>query len=103
LHHVTADLLREAFYALKRTAAPGVDGLRWADYEAELEENLQDLHARVQRGAYRALPVEDLDLIACPAECHGALGELILARSGLAVVFDLRGTGLAHVDHSAPT
>jgi len=34
LHHVTADLLREAFYALKRTAAPGVDGLRWADYEA---------------------------------------------------------------------
>ena len=57
LHHVTADLLREAFYALKRTAAPGVDGLRWADYEAELEENLQDLHARVQRGAYRALPV----------------------------------------------
>src|SRR6187455_1570145 len=32
LHHVTADLLREAFYALKRTAAPGVDGLRWADY-----------------------------------------------------------------------
>ena len=57
LHHVTADLLREAFYALKRTAAPGVDGLRWADYEAELEENLQDLHARVQRGAYQALPV----------------------------------------------
>ena len=57
LHHVTVDLLREAFYALKRKAAPGVDGLRWPDYEADLEENLQDLHARVQRGAYRALPV----------------------------------------------
>jgi len=57
LHHVTVDLLREAFYALKRQAAPGVDGLRWPDYEADLEENLQDLHAQVQRGAYRALPV----------------------------------------------
>src|SRR5215813_10649649 len=57
LHHVTADLLREAFYALKRKAAPGVDGLRWQDYEAGLEDNLRDLHARVHRGAYRALPV----------------------------------------------
>jgi RNA-directed DNA polymerase len=57
LHHVTVDLLREAFYALKRKAAPGVDGLKWEDYEAELEANLQDLHARVHRGAYRALPV----------------------------------------------
>ncbi len=57
LHHVTTDLLREAFYALKRKAAPGVDGLTWQDYEAELEDHLQDLHARVHRGAYRALPV----------------------------------------------
>jgi len=57
LHHVTVDLLRESFYALKRKAAPGVDGLTWPDYEAELEDNLQDLHARVHRGAYRALPV----------------------------------------------
>jgi len=57
LHHVTTDLLREAFYALKRKAAPGVDGLTWQDYEAELDDNLQDLHARVHRGAYRALPV----------------------------------------------
>jgi len=57
LHHVTTDLLREAFYALKRKAAPGVDGLTWQDYEAGLEDHLQDLHARVHRGAYRALPV----------------------------------------------
>jgi hypothetical protein len=26
LHHVTVDLLRESFLALKRQAAPGVDG-----------------------------------------------------------------------------
>jgi len=57
LHHVSIDLLRESFYALKRKAAPGVDGQTWKDYEAELEDNLQDLHARVQRGTYRPLPV----------------------------------------------
>jgi group II intron reverse transcriptase/maturase len=38
-------------------AAPGVDGLTWPDYEAKLEDHLQDLHARVHTGAYRALPV----------------------------------------------
>jgi RNA-directed DNA polymerase len=58
LHHVTIDLLREAFNALKRKAAPGVDGVTWQDYEAELESNLQDLHSRVQRGSYRAQPVK---------------------------------------------
>ena len=56
LHHVSVDLLRESFFALKRDAAPGVDGMTWEDYEADLERNLTDLHARVQRGAYRALP-----------------------------------------------
>jgi retron-type reverse transcriptase len=55
-HHISLSLLRLAFFALKREAAPGVDGLRWKDYEADLERKLEDLHARVQRGAYRALP-----------------------------------------------
>ncbi len=58
LHHVTVDLLRDAFLALKRRAALGMDGLTWKDYEAELEGNLQSLHTRVQRGTYRALPVK---------------------------------------------
>jgi len=58
LHHVTVDLLRNAFLALKRRAASGVDGVTWQDYEKGLEGNLQDLHARVQRGTYRALPVK---------------------------------------------
>jgi RNA-directed DNA polymerase len=57
LHHVTVDLLRDAFLALKRRAAPGVDGVTWQDYEADLEGNLRGLHARVHRGTYRALPV----------------------------------------------
>jgi retron-type reverse transcriptase len=50
------DLFREAFFALKRDAAPGVDGLAWETYEADLDLKLTDLHSRVQRGAYRALP-----------------------------------------------
>ena len=50
LHHVTEDLLWEAFLALKRQAAPGADGVTWDDYELELEGNLKDLQARVQSG-----------------------------------------------------
>jgi RNA-directed DNA polymerase len=55
-HHISIDLLEEAFYELKENAAPGVDRLTWTDYEADLERKLEDLHGRVQRGAYRALP-----------------------------------------------
>ena len=55
-HHIGHDALRDAFFALRREAAPGVDGLRWRDYEAGLEPRLADLHDRVRRGAYRALP-----------------------------------------------
>ena len=56
LHHVTPGLLRESFYGLKRKAAPGVDGVTWKEYETGLEERLNDLHGRVHRGAYQALP-----------------------------------------------
>src|SRR5262247_87071 len=56
LHHVNVDLLREAFFALKRDAAPGVDGVMWRTYEADLDLKLTDLASRVHRGAYRALP-----------------------------------------------
>ena len=55
-HHLTVGLLREGFYALKRKAAPGVDGITWAEYESGLEGRLTDLHSRVHRGAYRAQP-----------------------------------------------
>src|SRR6266446_10742866 len=56
LHHVTVGLLRDSFSSLKRKAAPGVDGMTWQEYEAGLEGRLADLHSRVHRGAYRALP-----------------------------------------------
>ena len=55
-HHISVELLGDAFYELQEDAAPGVDRLTWQDYEVELERKLEDLHDRVQRGGYRALP-----------------------------------------------
>ena len=56
LHHVSPELLRMAFFAIQRQAAPGVDGMTWQTYEADLDRRIEDLHERVHRGAYRALP-----------------------------------------------
>ena len=56
LHHIGPAMLRTAFYALKRDAAPGVDGMTGEAYEPDLDRRIEDLHARVKRGAYRALP-----------------------------------------------
>src|SRR5437588_2526511 len=55
-HHISTDLLEESIFELAQNAAPGVDRMTWKDYEANLERNLEDLHDRVHRGAYRALP-----------------------------------------------
>ena len=49
-------MLRTAFYAMKRDAAPGVDGMTWDTYEKDLDRRIEDLHARVKTGAYRAQP-----------------------------------------------
>lgn len=56
LHHVTPELLKEAFSELKPKAAPGVDEMTWQQYKVKLEENLSDLHGRVHKGTYRATP-----------------------------------------------
>jgi len=56
LHHVNVETLRMAFYALKRKAAPGIDGMTWEEYEQGLEARLEDLCARVHRGSYRPQP-----------------------------------------------
>ena len=57
LHHVNIDTLLLAYYALRRRAAPGVDGVTWQDYEADLDCKIADLHSRIHRGAYRPLPL----------------------------------------------
>jgi len=56
LHHLRVDLLRDSFYALKRGASPGVDGVRWEEYESGLDDRLVDLESRIHRGTYRAQP-----------------------------------------------
>jgi hypothetical protein len=61
LHHVTVDRLRESFLQLQKKAAPGVDGVTWEQYAKNLEDNVEDLHARLHRGAYRAKPPSDHD------------------------------------------
>lgn len=57
-HHVCdVRRLEEAYLALNRKGAAGVDGVTWQAYGERLEENLADLADRLQRGAYRACPV----------------------------------------------
>ena len=56
LHHISVETLEVAFYALKRKAVPGVDGVTWQEYEADLERRLIDLHGRIHCGAYRPQP-----------------------------------------------
>jgi group II intron reverse transcriptase/maturase len=56
LQHINPDSLTLAFYALKRKAAAGVDGMTWQDYEQNLDARIEDLHGRVHRGAYRPQP-----------------------------------------------
>jgi retron-type reverse transcriptase len=59
LHHVyNVEHLRAAYHALKRGAAPGIDGETWEHYGEALEANLADLSGRLKRGAYRAKPVK---------------------------------------------
>jgi len=56
LHHINVDLLRQAYGALKRHAAAGVDDVTWQEYGEGLEERLADLHDRIQGGRYRVRP-----------------------------------------------
>src|SRR5580692_11324979 len=94
-HHISTDLLEQAFDELKADAAPGVDRLTWTDYAANLESNLEDLHDRVQRGAYRALPSRRVYIpkpwSAAPARGRGSGGQDCPTGGGRAAERDLRG------------
>jgi len=56
LHHVTPELLEASFFDLKKQAAPGVDGVTWAQYAEGFAARIEDLHGRIHRGTYRAQP-----------------------------------------------
>lgn len=57
-HLIDVDMLREAYHQTRREGAPGVDGVTGAEYGANLEANLADLHARLRSGRYDAPPVK---------------------------------------------
>lgn len=54
LHHITPSLLVESFYDLRRSAAAGVDGVTWGEYESILYGRVVRLHKELHTGAYRA-------------------------------------------------
>ena len=56
LHHINPGMLRAAFHAIRRDAAPGVDGETWTIYEQDGDRRIDDLNSKIHRGAYRALP-----------------------------------------------
>ncbi|MFO0579770.1 MAG: group II intron reverse transcriptase/maturase [Polyangia bacterium] len=72
-HHLSRERLRDSFFALQKQAAAGIDGLGWEQYRSHLEENLQALHDRLHKGAYKAQPTRRV-LIAKADGGHRPLG-----------------------------
>jgi len=60
LHHINVALLTASFYQLKKTAAVGIDGVSWHDYELDLENRIRDLHGRIQATCLRRLHCDSL-------------------------------------------
>jgi group II intron reverse transcriptase/maturase len=56
MHHITGEMLWDAYNALKRDAASGVDDVTWHEYGEGLEGRIKDLHDRVRSGRFRAKP-----------------------------------------------
>jgi hypothetical protein len=58
LYLIDVGFLREAYQRTRKDSAPGIDGVTAQEYAEHLEENLRDLHERIQSGRYMAPPVE---------------------------------------------
>src|SRR6266849_3790005 len=56
-HLITVEKLYEAFRSLRREASAGIDGVTYAEYETNAEENIRQLHQRLKEGKYRAQPL----------------------------------------------
>ncbi len=57
-HLIDVELLREAYHRTRKDGAPEIDGVTAAEYAANLEANLADLHARLRSRRYYAPPVK---------------------------------------------
>jgi RNA-directed DNA polymerase len=56
-HHLDVELLRRAFELTRKDGAVGIDGQTAADYEKNIEANLEALLGRIKSGSYKAPPV----------------------------------------------
>ena len=57
-HLIDYEFLREAYRQTCKSSAPGVDKVTAAQYAANLDENLRDLHERLRANRHVAPPVE---------------------------------------------
>ncbi len=55
--HLDLEWMREAYRQTRKDGAPGIDGATAADYEKDLEANLEGLLGRIKSGRYKAPPV----------------------------------------------
>ena len=56
-HLITVERLEGAFRSLRKDASAGIDGVTYAQYETNVEENIRQLHQRLKEGQYRAQPL----------------------------------------------
>ena len=56
-HLITVEKLYEAFRSLRKNASAGIDGITYAEYETNVEENIHQLHRRLVAGKYQAQPL----------------------------------------------
>jgi len=57
-HNLNVTNLKECFYLLKKNKAPGIDGVRFEEYEQNLRQNLENLVFRMKQFSYRPQPVK---------------------------------------------
>ena len=56
-HLITVEKLYEAFGSLRKNASAGIDGVTYAEYETNAEENVRQLHRRLVAGKYQVQPL----------------------------------------------
>jgi len=57
IHHINVSSLKECFNQMSGSKAIGIDGVTKEEYEANLDENLEDLVSRMKQMSYQPGPV----------------------------------------------
>lgn len=56
-HLINEERLTEGFWKLRKNSSAGIDGVVHAEYAANIEENIRQLHRRLVEGKYQAQPL----------------------------------------------